>query len=168
MFIDPAKGDYRVRADSPALQIGFKNFPMDRFGVQKAKLKAIARVPVFPVPMIGGAPDLPRSAAGTWLGAKVKAISGEEFSAFGVRKEDGGIHLIAVPVKSPAAKAGFKPGDLVQSINGQAVKTIADLRKHAMKQTDKHSAKPARVRFVRNQKEQVLDVESLSSSGVQW
>ena len=33
MFIDPAKGDYRVRDDSPALKLGFKNFRMDQFGV---------------------------------------------------------------------------------------------------------------------------------------
>lgn len=32
MFVDPAHGDYRVRLDSPALAIGFKNFPMDKFG----------------------------------------------------------------------------------------------------------------------------------------
>ena len=35
MFIDPANGDYRVRPDSPALKLGFRNFPMDQFGVQK-------------------------------------------------------------------------------------------------------------------------------------
>jgi hypothetical protein len=33
MFVDPAKGDYRVKPQSPALKLGFKNFPMDRFGV---------------------------------------------------------------------------------------------------------------------------------------
>ena len=32
-FIDPAHGDFRVRDDSPALKLGFKNFPMDNFGV---------------------------------------------------------------------------------------------------------------------------------------
>jgi len=32
MFIDPAKGDYRVKPESPALRLGFKNFPMDQFG----------------------------------------------------------------------------------------------------------------------------------------
>ena len=52
MFVDPAQGDYRVKANSPALKIGFKNFPMNRFGVQKPELKAIARVPRFPVPKI--------------------------------------------------------------------------------------------------------------------
>jgi len=35
MFVDPANGDYRVKPESPALKLGFKNFPMDQFGVQK-------------------------------------------------------------------------------------------------------------------------------------
>jgi hypothetical protein len=35
MFVDPAKGDYRVRHDSQALKLGFKNFPMDQFGIRK-------------------------------------------------------------------------------------------------------------------------------------
>jgi hypothetical protein len=32
-FMDTAKGDYRVKPASPALALGFKNFPMDSFGV---------------------------------------------------------------------------------------------------------------------------------------
>ncbi len=43
MFIDPAKGDYRVKADSPALELGFKNFPMDRFGTRKKLFQSIIK-----------------------------------------------------------------------------------------------------------------------------
>ena len=46
-FVDPPKGDYRVKDGSPALALGFVNFPMDRFGVQRPALKALARTPVF-------------------------------------------------------------------------------------------------------------------------
>ena len=42
LFIDPAKGDYRVRPNSPALKLGFKNFPMDNFGVLKPDFRAEA------------------------------------------------------------------------------------------------------------------------------
>jgi len=35
MFMDSANGDYRVKTGSPALKLGFKNFPMDQFGVRK-------------------------------------------------------------------------------------------------------------------------------------
>ena len=48
-FIDPGKGDYRVKDGSPAQALGFVNFAMDQFGVQKADLKAIARTPALPV-----------------------------------------------------------------------------------------------------------------------
>jgi hypothetical protein len=49
-FVAPAKGDYRVKDGSPALALGFVNFPMDQFGVQKPALKAIARTPALPGP----------------------------------------------------------------------------------------------------------------------
>jgi len=158
MFIDPSQGDYRVRENSPALKLGFKNFPMDKFGVQKPQLKVIARVPEFPtpkIPKIEKASPLTRVPDETWLGATVEALSGEEFSAFGVSKKDGGIHLVAVPSKSQAAKAGFKPGDLVQSINGQRIKTMADLKRYSRNRADK----PLKVRFMRNQKKYSLNAQ---------
>ena len=33
MFVDPENGDYRVKPESPALKLGFKNFDMDKFGL---------------------------------------------------------------------------------------------------------------------------------------
>ncbi|MHC4603753.1 MAG: hypothetical protein ACYS6W_10540, partial [Planctomycetota bacterium] len=43
LFIAPARGDYRVRPNSPALKLGFKNFPMDNFGVLKPEFRAEAQ-----------------------------------------------------------------------------------------------------------------------------
>jgi len=37
-----------VKEGSPALSLGFVNFPMDRFGVQRPALKALARTPALP------------------------------------------------------------------------------------------------------------------------
>ncbi|MFC5529376.1 right-handed parallel beta-helix repeat-containing protein [Cohnella yongneupensis] len=34
LFVDPVAGDYRVKPHSPALALGFRNFPMDEFGLQ--------------------------------------------------------------------------------------------------------------------------------------
>ncbi len=42
-FINPAAGDFRVQPGSPALGLGFKNFPMDQFGVHKPELKTASR-----------------------------------------------------------------------------------------------------------------------------
>jgi hypothetical protein len=36
LFTDPANGNYQVKSGSPALALGFKNFPMDSFGVMPA------------------------------------------------------------------------------------------------------------------------------------
>jgi hypothetical protein len=47
-FVNPAAGDYRVKPGSPALALGFRNFTMDQFGVQRPALKAIARTPLLP------------------------------------------------------------------------------------------------------------------------
>jgi hypothetical protein len=35
LFVDPARGDYRVRPESPALKVGFQNFDMAHVGLTK-------------------------------------------------------------------------------------------------------------------------------------
>ncbi|TCL67458.1 chitobiase/beta-hexosaminidase-like protein [Mariniflexile fucanivorans] len=37
-FVDPIKGNYQVKENSPALKTGFKNFPMDQFGHQMTRI----------------------------------------------------------------------------------------------------------------------------------
>ena len=49
MFVNPEKGDFSVKENSYAFKLGFKNFPMYNFGVQKPELKAIAKKPDIPV-----------------------------------------------------------------------------------------------------------------------
>ena len=130
LFVDAAKGDFRVKDDSLALKLGFMNFPMDQFGVQKASLKAIARTPVIPVPIQSQPNEMIRERQKDprqWLGASVRGLVGDEFSAFGVSKEDGGVQLLEVPADSPAARAGLRKGDLIQGINRRKVSSETDL-----------------------------------------
>jgi hypothetical protein len=149
LFTDPENGDYRVKDESPALKMGFKNFPMDKFGVQTASLRKLARTPVLPkVRAAAGKVEVSANAAKYWQGATVKELTGEEFSAFGVSKEDGGIHLLTVPADSLAAGAGLEEGDLVQAINGRNTRTIGLLNKG----TDASEGKPLKIRFVRGQR----------------
>ncbi|MHC4495046.1 MAG: hypothetical protein ACYSYM_04395, partial [Planctomycetota bacterium] len=42
MFRDPDELDFQVKPGSPALKLGFKNFPMDRFGVTKPQFRKLA------------------------------------------------------------------------------------------------------------------------------
>jgi len=161
MFVDPVNGDYRVKEGSPALKLGFKNFPMNRFGVQKASLKTIARTPEFPVPAAGPRSTTPVAvvrgpSTHYWQGAKVKALEGDEFSAFGVSKEEGGIRLIDVPAGTAAASAGLKTGDLVQTINGKATRQVDAL----WIVVNTAAGKPVEVGYVRGQRKMLLKLAS--------
>jgi hypothetical protein len=130
-FKDPAKGDFQLSDESPALRFGFENFPMDQFGVQKPELKALARIPEIPAHQ--QSPDQAVSKRQRlshphyWQQAIVRNIEGDEFSAFGVSKRSGGVHLAKVPQDSQAAESGFETGDLIQNLNGQPVKSVEDL-----------------------------------------
>jgi hypothetical protein len=148
-FLDPASGDFRVADDSPALKLGFKNFPMDQFGVKKPSLKAIAKTPVIPaVQMPDGDSQERADLALFWLGAPLHGIIGEEFSAFGVSKDDAGVQLVKVPADSAAAKASLRENDLIQGINGHKVRNPADLL--AVLATAGNA--PLKLRVIRNQK----------------
>ncbi|MFC7338732.1 right-handed parallel beta-helix repeat-containing protein [Haloferula chungangensis] len=123
MFVDPAKGDFRVKDGSPALKIGFKNFPMDQFGVKKPSLKAIARTPEIPaLKASGGEGKASRSMK--WLGATLTDLSGEDFSAYGVSKEEAGVALSELAGNAAAAKAGLKDGDLIQAVDGRKTPNV--------------------------------------------
>ena len=156
-FVDPANGDFRVKEGSPAFDIGFKNFPMDQFGVKKPSLKAIAKTPTIPalrVPNNKKQDNKKMNAKpSTWMGATIAGLSGMEFSAYGVAKEDGGIALKQVPQGSQAAKAGFLVGDLILSVNGKKVATEAQFLKLVEGQ-----AAPWHMKVVREQQEIDLTV----------
>jgi hypothetical protein len=137
-FIAPAQGDYRVRGTSPVLALGFKNFPMDQFGVLKPQLRRIARTPDLTPPTNTENPKsilrekavVSRSkTSGVWLGAKEELLAGEALSAFGANLNEFGVHVLEVPSGSPLAKAGIKPHDLILRVNGQTVASVADLEK---------------------------------------
>lgn len=161
MFVDPAKGDFRVKDGSPALKIGFKNFPMDQFGVKKPAFKAIAKSPQTPEVPIGGKPSSTAAAPVQtmaiapiqyWLGARLHTLGGQEFSAFGVGKEDGGVQLAELSADSAAATAGLKQNDLIRSVNGKKVSNTAALFAVLVAAGDA----PLELSVVRNQKPQAI------------
>jgi hypothetical protein len=129
MFIDPAKGDFRVKDGSPALKLGFVNFPMDQFGVQKPDLKAIARTPEIPkLDKLDRASRAVKRANYAWQ-AGIRDIEGlGDRSAYGLADESG-VLLLDVPAASLAAKADLQKDDVIVACNGQPVRTAYDLQK---------------------------------------
>jgi len=157
VFENPAEGDYRVRDNSPALRLGFRNFPMDQFGVQSPKLKAMALKPALP--SLGGPPpatlDSSRDArTASWLGALVRNVVGlGEVSAGGLPGEIG-VLVLDVPPRSRAEAAGLRKGDVILKINGQDTEKLADLLRLGAE-----AEGAAKLTIFRQQRDVVLDFD---------
>lgn len=125
MFKDPENLDFRVKEGSPALKLGFKNFPMDSFGVQKEDLKKIAKTPK--VPEIKNALDSKSSPVVAWLRNSLKSVDSEqEQSAYGLNNAEGVI-VLRIWSHSPAVKdGGIKKGDVILKAAGEKVKNVQD------------------------------------------
>jgi hypothetical protein len=149
LFINPKSGDFTVKENSPALKIGFKNFPMDQFGVQKSSLKAIAKQPEIPALKIEY--SLKEGVkTKQWSGATLKEIETiEEQSSFGTHSLEGVI-VLKIDSKSKLLKSPLKEGDVIISIGDQKVKNISNF----LAVLDKNSYKESiPLRIIRNQKE---------------
>jgi serine protease Do len=63
-----------------------------------------------------------------WIGVQIQPVTEEIASSLGLRKAEGA--LVDEPqADGPAARAGIKSGDVIQSVNGEAVKDSRDLAK---------------------------------------
>lgn len=155
-FVDPAKGDYRVQESSPALTLGFVNFPMDRFGVQAPGLKALARTPDFPAGAAFGPSVTNRvSSQHVWLGAKVRNILDEgEMSAFGLPGVTG-VLVLTVPRDSALARSGLQTNDVILAVNLKDVADVETLVKYAPQLT---STNGYSLKISRNQKARLIEV----------
>jgi hypothetical protein len=112
MFLDAKRGDYRVADGSPALMLGFKNFPMDNFGVTSARLKALM-LKQAPTPALAFNDTASPQREFELLGAKIKTVTtlGER-SAAGL-SETRGTLVLQVSPGSLAAASGLEAGDVI-------------------------------------------------------
>lgn len=163
LFIDPARGDFRVADGSPAYKVGFKNFAMDQFGVKKPSLRAIARTPKIPRGLLpsDGTWDKTRSGRRPpptetfLLGAQLRELRGEEYSAYGSSKERGGVVLDRAPSGCDALRQGFRENDLILAINQRDVKSTRELLAALARVGDM----PAIATVLRNQEEEQVTLE---------
>lgn len=126
-FIDSATGDYRVSEHSACLKLGFKNFAMDLFGVQKSELKAIARTPKLPEHYIKSAGSTRDRQIRKWAQCNVKNVTGlGDVSASGMYAETG-VWLETIPFGSWQGSAGLEIADVILQINEDMVDTADDL-----------------------------------------
>lgn len=124
-FVNAAKGDYRVQEDSPALKVGFQNFPMNQFGVQRPALRFIADTPKIPTLLNAQLEQTVKEMV--WLGTSVRNVQGlGDRSAFGLPDEKGVI-VVDVPAGSLLATSGLKKGDVIRAANQEDVPTIGRL-----------------------------------------
>ena len=149
LFINPKSGNFTVKENSPALKIGFKNFPMDQFGVQKSTLKAIAKQPEIPTLKIEASVK-ERAKTKEWSGVTLKEIETvEEQSSFGTHSLEGVI-VLKIKKKSKLLKSTLKEGDVIISIADKKIKNIANFLDVLEKNSYKESIK---LMIVRDQKE---------------
>ncbi|WP_321373344.1 PDZ domain-containing protein [uncultured Draconibacterium sp.] len=156
LFINPQKLDFSVAENSQALKLGFKNFPMDEFGVKSPDLKALAKTPS--VPVIKTAEELAghTSATISWLRNQIKGVdSMEEQSAYGLNEAEGVIILKMWKGSKAYEGDGLRSKDVILAVEGDKVATIKEffgaLKKYNYTATVK-------MLVMRNQSEQELTV----------
>ena len=126
LFTDPVHGNFMVLENSTALDIGFINFTMDQFGVQKPALKKLAKTPEIPKLVFpsGSAHAIKTT---EWLGANLKNIEtiGER-SAAGLN-ETSGVLITSINKRSLAERGGLHEGDVIIQCEEKKIKNITGL-----------------------------------------
>ena len=142
MFVSPETLDYSVKPESPALKLGFVNFPMDQFGKPGSPQ---------PGPIDFVDEKLAKSDSGRLMGATISSISDMSAQSVLGSPDMNGIYFESVPADSYAAKQGFEKHDAIREVNGIAITTMQSFREvyRTLKPGDKVS-----VTLLRNQHQQ--------------
>jgi hypothetical protein len=157
LFKNPNELDFSVSDNSPAIQIGFKNFPMDQFGVQNQSLKKLTKSPE--IPTLKNPNDLQQSSSPTvaWLRNNIKSVdSKEEQSAYGLGSPEGVI-VLRVWRGSPVVKnGGLKNNDVLLEVESEKVK---DVKEFFRVLKNKNHLASMQVVVMRNQARQTLQIK---------
>ncbi|MDR0713572.1 MAG: PDZ domain-containing protein [Bacteroidales bacterium] len=152
LFTDAAAGNYRVKADSPALLVGFENFDTDNFGAVSEKLRRMAAK--IPLPQLIDLSDAAETGdtQQIFMAMRLKNVEtiGER-SAAGL-SEISGVWVLEVLPESKWQKI-LQANDVILSINGKKINNVRDL-----KETFISARKQIKMTVVRNQKEMTVGV----------
>jgi serine protease Do len=85
-------------------------------------------------PLAEKGPDVDTELPRPWLGVKIQVLTAEVARALGLPKP-GGYRITQVYDATEAAKAGLQPGDVIVSLNGQAVKATRTQDSEDLKQS---------------------------------
>uniref|UniRef100_UPI0032174330 PDZ domain-containing protein n=1 Tax=uncultured Draconibacterium sp. TaxID=1573823 RepID=UPI0032174330 len=139
LFVDMESGNFKLKENSPAFKIGFKEFPLDNFGVTKPEFQKEAEAAYKKY-----APSLNAEKDGRnedrrykWMGATIKTMTTEgEKSVAGI-DDIKGVILENVPWGSELFKQQAQSGDVILKANGKDINTIEDLKKELQKSNKK-------------------------------
>lgn len=98
-FVDAENGDFTLKETSPALRLGFKNFPMV-FGVQNEPLKSKAKKPGFELVDLDIDLELPPITFGEYEVLSIAANSAAS-SAYAIPNDLTGAGIIRAPAGGP-------------------------------------------------------------------
>ena len=154
LFVDPQKGDFRLKDNTPALSAGFKNFAMDSFGVVSPKLKALAKK--VQIPAIITLDKLGADEIIDFIGAKIKNLNtAGERSATGMDDTRG---VLVLEVTSGTGASEFlQTNDVILFLNNKRTNNLRDLLEARMSVIGSNTE----IIVFRNQKE----VKSLIKTG---
>ncbi len=122
MFADASNGDFTVLPQSEVMALGWNNFPMDKFGVQKPALKVKAKTPEIPeiimaVKSYGGTYD--------FYGGQIKSLeTNGEVSATGMHDKVGAL-VVKVPIFGKVPDWGLQKGDVILKVNDTEVNDVS-------------------------------------------
>jgi len=129
-FKDADHGDWTMAADSPALKVGFRPFPLDGFGVTNPRLAPTARAAYAAFHRPKGTTVARESTVHDFMGGKVKNLEASEKAKVGMDSVLG-VLVVEAPAASALAKAHLVKGDVILSWDKDEVPDFAMLERLA-------------------------------------
>lgn len=124
LFVNPETGDFSVSTKSEVFGMGWKNFTMDKFGVQKPALKSIVETPK--IPEIAGNENKSENGVNFYSGKIKNLTSDGEISATGMYGKKGILVLVA-PSEGIFKTIELLPNDVILKVNGVSVNNVTEL-----------------------------------------